>query len=361
MKKSLKLLFLSFLTFFCAANFNPSFASALTYSSTEAFCALIGDGCSVVSETEVSLNSLETIVLGEADASIALDFEDLTINFYSPVELKGELDLKGNYVFNDFNETSSPTIPASFDDGNLFYVRGTLTLNNLSLESSGDAVAFQSAYGSTLTINGGSYKAKTLIVSGSDQEIIINGGNFEADYYVFNDLSRSKSVLISDGNFKSNLGSVMPVMTDMNNVKIVSGTFEASKENSDAEIFKILGSKTEDSSSQTIKNLLSPTSEIYDLENETSVLTYRNEFIDGKGETDFGFLNTKKIVVLETGGRGDDSEEPEEEPEEPEVPAEEEETEENPDTLIDHPILYFSGITLATCFGFLSLKKYLDL
>ena len=153
----------------------------------------------------------------------------------------------------------------------------------------------------------------------------------------------------------------MPVVTDMNNVKIVSGTFEASKENSDAEIFKILGSKTEDSSSQTIKNLLSPTSEIYDLENETSVLTYRNEFIDGKGETDFGFLNTKKIVVLETGGRGDDSEEPEEEPEEPEVPAEEEETEENPDTLIDHPILYFSGITLATCFGFLSLKKYLDL
>ena len=387
MKKSLRLLFLSFYLLLSSANFNLNSASALSYDSTEAICNLIGKGCEVVSETEINLRADSPLVLGEEEIPTIFKFDSLTINFYTQLELKSELTLVGNYVFNDFNETGLPTIYANYDDSNVFNLCGKLTLNNISLESVGETVAFRASYGAALTINGGTYKAKALIVAGNDQEIVINDGDFEANNFVLTDSNRAKSVLIKDGNFKSNSGAVMPVVFDAKNIEIVSGTFEASKENSDAEIFQIAGSTSEEESKKVIKNIIAKDSEVYDLENETLDLSYRNIYIDKKGETDFGFLNTKKILVRATGGMGgkepepdteeepnspaepetpDSPETPEETPSEPleeskESTVEESESEENPRTLIDHPFIYFTGVTLATIFGFLSLKKYLDL
>ena len=316
---------------------------------------------SFVSENEINIKS-DTLLFVDADPiGSCFNYESFTLNLYSPIEFNGYFDFSGNIVINDFTETSAPTISVKKGADADIWMNGNFILNNLKTENFNSTALFTFGHDSTLIANNITHVGGVFMSIGSNQEITINGGNYETNSLVFIGTEHANKILINDANFKTTNSAVMALNLVRNNIEITSGTFESIREDDMApEIFRVFAATSEGETKNIVESLTAAGSEFYDEEKETHELTYSNiSEAPQKGETKFGLVSSKRLIVREVGGQGGEEESKQTSNEEIEVEKEEgveisqeemEETEENPNTFIDAPIIYLFGIVISLVF-----------
>ena len=183
MKKSLKVLTLSFLSFVFSVSLAtvPAFAKTPNrYETPEEICKLIGEGCSVSGE-EINLSSSDLIELNGPETGVYFYPSKLTINLYSPLKINTYVGIVGDIVINDLTDSPEPALIADDEElGLVFGAGGNITLNNLSASVSDGLILFAFDSDSKVEVNGGNFKGGAIFALNSNQELTINGGTFEA-------------------------------------------------------------------------------------------------------------------------------------------------------------------------------------
>ncbi len=317
---------------------------------------------SFVSGDSITINSAKEITLNDY---YSIQLENLTLNLKTKVISGALISFSGEHlIINNLLSTDDPILSSNTEFAFLNLNVKDVTLNDLSI-SVPNGTILSIGLESAAKINGGSYKGKNIIELFDDSILEINDGSFEATSSILIDLHRAKEVKINNGDFKS-VDSLISIYNYSNNLKIKSGIFEVNSENNEAQIFKVFGATEEETVKSLVANYIVDGSIMYDLANETKEISYEADINNeqDKGVKEFGYMTTKKIAVVAETGKGEEIQEEKEEVIEEELNMdeliEEEPTEENPDTLVDHPVLYFAGVILTTLGLVISAKKYLE-